>query len=59
MLKQGASLSVVQELLGYRCLSSTEVYTKVLSADLIKMHKAFHSSEREKGIQLPELKISV
>jgi site-specific recombinase XerD len=58
MLKQGVTLSVVQELLGHRCLSSTEIYTKVLSADLLKMHKAINPREREKNVVLPAFEIN-
>jgi site-specific recombinase XerD len=42
MLEQGASLRIVQELLGHRSLTTTEIYTAVDQATLRKVHRRFH-----------------
>jgi integrase/recombinase XerD len=55
MLRNGARLETVQALLGHVDISATQVYTKIYPQDIIKMHKAFHPREREKGLELPEL----
>jgi site-specific recombinase XerD len=55
MLRAGAPLSAVQDLLGHACMKSTEIYTKVYPKDLIKMHRAFHPREREKNLEFLEI----
>lgn len=42
LLEAGASLRVVQELLGHRSLSTTEIYTAVDRAFLRRIHGRFH-----------------
>lgn len=42
MLEQGASLRIVQELLGHRSLTTTQIYTAVDRATLRKVHRRFH-----------------
>jgi site-specific recombinase XerD len=42
MLEEGASLRIVQELLGHRSLTTTEIYTAVDQATLRKVHRRFH-----------------
>jgi len=56
MLRNGASMYSVQELLGHSALKSTEVYTKVYPRDLVKMHRAHHPREKQKNYKLPDLK---
>jgi len=58
MLKNGASIHSVKELLGHLHLSSTMPYTKIYPDDLVKMHKAFHPRERHKNVVLPKLEIN-
>lgn len=41
LLKQGANIRIVQEMLGHRALSSTMVYTGVANKDLLEAHKKF------------------
>lgn len=57
MLRNGARLETVQALLGHVDISATQVYTKVYPVDIIKMHRAFHPREREKNLELPELRV--
>jgi integrase/recombinase XerD len=47
MLRGRASIRHIQELLGHRCLSSTERYTKVEISDLKKVHERCHPREKE------------
>jgi integrase/recombinase XerD len=42
LLEGGASLRIVQELLGHRSLSTTEIYTGVDRGFLRKVHRRFH-----------------
>jgi integrase/recombinase XerD len=46
MLRHGASLRHIQELLGHTCLSSTEHYTRVEISDLRKVISKCHPRER-------------
>lgn len=46
MLNSGADIRYVQELLGHRCLSSTQVYTHVAIDSLKKSHQRYHPRER-------------
>jgi integrase/recombinase XerD len=47
MLKGGADIRYVQELLGHSDLSSTQIYTRVGIMDLKAAHKAYHPREKE------------
>jgi site-specific recombinase XerD len=42
LLEGGASLRIVQELLGHRSLATTEIYTAVDRGFLRKVHRSFH-----------------
>ncbi|MBF0198447.1 MAG: tyrosine-type recombinase/integrase [Planctomycetes bacterium] len=59
MLKNGAPLASVQALLGHAVISSTEVYTKVYSKDLFRIHRAHHPREKQKNQVLPQLEVPV
>jgi integrase/recombinase XerD len=45
MLKNGAPVRHIQELLGHESLESTQVYTRVTINDLKQVHAKFHPSE--------------
>lgn len=50
LLRYGASVRQVQELLGHRAINSTQVYTKVALTDLQTIHRKYHprsSHDRE------------
>lgn len=46
LLQRGASLRHIQEILGHRTLSATQIYTKVTIGDLKRVHAKFHPRER-------------
>lgn len=52
MMKNGAPVRHIQELLGNESLKSTQIYTRVTINDLKKVHKKFHpgSGTAEKDI---------
>jgi integrase/recombinase XerD len=45
MLKNGAPIRHIQELLGHESLESTQIYTKVTINDLKKIHAQYHPGE--------------
>jgi site-specific recombinase XerD len=49
LLRNGADIRIVQELLGHRSLASTQVYTKVDIHFLQQAHTKFHPRERWEG----------
>lgn len=51
MLKGGASLRHVQELLGHTNITTTQIYTRIVPADLQKAHQRSAPSERRKQIE--------
>ena len=44
MLKGGASIKHVQEMLGHSSLASTQIYTRIQPEDLLEVHKKTHPS---------------
>ena len=57
MLKGGANVRHVQELLGHSSLTTTQVYTRVVPVDLQKVHAATAPSERRKKLDVPEFEL--
>jgi len=53
MLKGGASIRHVQELLGHADIATTQIYTHVVQSDLKKAHARTAPSERRKTIDVP------
>jgi len=47
MLKGGAPIEAVQELLGHKNLHTTQIYTRLLPQDLKAVHEKFHPREQE------------
>jgi integrase/recombinase XerD len=48
MLKNGAPVRHIQEMLGHESLESTQIYTRVTINDLKQIHAKFHPSEKSK-----------
>ena len=48
LLKHGASTRHIQEMLGHRRLESTAVYTRLFPAELERVHRSAHPSERRR-----------
>ncbi|MDD5262278.1 MAG: tyrosine-type recombinase/integrase [Methylacidiphilales bacterium] len=53
MLRGGASVRHVQEMLGHSQITTTQVYTRVVPVDLKKVHQKTSPSERLKKIDVP------
>ncbi|MBD3315197.1 MAG: tyrosine-type recombinase/integrase [Chitinivibrionales bacterium] len=49
LLNNGADIRYAQQLLGHKCLSSTQVYTRISIAKLKDTHNTFHPREREEN----------
>lgn len=47
MLKNKANIRVVQELLGHKALTSTQIYTRITITDLKDVHKRCHPREKD------------
>jgi len=54
MLRGGASVRHVQEMLGHTHLSTTQIYTRVVPSDLKKVHAKTAPSERRKKRDVPQ-----
>ena len=46
MLKNGAPIRHLQEMLGHESLESTQIYTRVTINDLKKIHAKYHPGEK-------------
>jgi integrase/recombinase XerD len=46
MLKHGADIRYIQELLGHACIATTQIYTRVEPTNLQEVHRRFHPRER-------------
>ncbi len=53
MLKGGASIRHVQELLGHASITTTQIYTHVVQTDLKKAHARTAPSERRQPVAVP------
>ena len=53
MLRGGASIRHVQEMLGHSQITTTQIYTRVVPLDLKKVHQKTSPSERRKMIEAP------
>ncbi len=54
MLENGADIRYIQQLLGHRDISSTQIYTQVSMAKLKEVHEKFHPAEqRTKYVSSP------
>lgn len=53
MLKGGASIRHVQELLGHASIKTTQIYTHVVQTDLKKAHASTAPSERRQAVEIP------
>jgi len=49
MLRNGAPVRHLQEMLGHESLETTQIYTRVTINDLKKIHAKYHPSERSKA----------
>ena len=50
MLKNGADIRYIQQMLGHASLESTQIYTRLLPLDLKDSLKKYHPREQQKGI---------
>ena len=57
MLKGGASVRHVQELLGHSSLNTTQIYARVAPVDLQKVHATTSPSERRRKLNVPEFEL--
>ena len=57
MLKGGASVRHVQEMLGHSHITTTQIYTRVVPSDLKRVHSHTSPSERRKAIDVPAFEL--
>jgi integrase/recombinase XerD len=57
LLENGASIRHIQEMMGHASLKTTQKYTRIVPAELKRMHAAAHPAERKCG-KLPDVKPS-
>lgn len=57
MLRGGANVRHVQEMLGHAELTTTQLYTRVLPLDLQRIHARTAPSERRKSASVPAFKL--
>jgi len=53
MLKGGASIRHVQEMLGHSRITTTQIYTRVVPMDLKKAHQKTAPSQRRRKVEIP------
>lgn len=58
MLKGGASVRHVQEMLGHADITTTQIYTHLAKADLQKVHQKTAPSERRKDKEAPTFELT-
>jgi integrase/recombinase XerD len=46
LLRSGANLRAVQEILGHKNIATTQIYTHVTNTGLKEVHEKFHSGNR-------------
>jgi len=49
LLSQGVDLRIIQEFLGHRSITSTQIYTHVTNKRLRDIHRQFHRGKNLKG----------
>jgi integrase/recombinase XerD len=57
MLKGGASVRHVQEMLGHSHITTTQIYTRVVPSDLKRVHHRTAPSERRRAIDVPAFEL--
>ena len=57
MLKGGANVRHVQEMLGHATMTTTQIYTRVVPIELQRVHAATSPSERRRKLEVPEFKL--
>jgi len=50
LLREGADLRSVQEILGHKNIATTQIYTHVTDAKLREIHQKFHAGNRTDGV---------